>query len=86
MREFFFHQDHLFQGFFSCYSHFTIFYNKLRVCPCAGNILCVWVFNKKDVELKPSFANLLKCLSIYDILLLVSCHFYCSLTQSKSQF
>jgi hypothetical protein len=36
-----------------------------------GNILCVWVFNKKDVELKPSFANLLKCLSIYDILLLV---------------
>ena len=29
----------------------------------AGNILCVWAFNKKDVELKPSFANLLKYLS-----------------------
>ena len=29
----------------------------------AGNILCVWAFNKKDVELKPSFANLLKFFS-----------------------
>ncbi len=41
-----------------------------------GNILCVWVFNKKDVELKPSFANLLKCLSVYDILLLVGRHIF----------
>jgi len=36
-----------------------------------GNLLCVWTFNKKDVELKPSFANLLKCLSIFDTVFLV---------------
>jgi hypothetical protein len=30
----------------------------------------VWAFNKKDVELKPSFANLLKCLSVFDSLFL----------------
>ena len=36
-----------------------------------GNLLCVWAFNKKDVELKPSFANLLKCLSIFDTIFLV---------------
>ena len=38
----------------------------------SGNLLCVWTFNKKDVELKPSFANLLKCLSIFDTVFLVS--------------
>ena len=38
----------------------------------SGNILCVWTFNKKDVELKPSFANLLKCLSIFDTIFLVT--------------
>ena len=32
--------------------------------------MCVWAFQKKDVELKPSFANLLKCLSIFDSLFL----------------
>ena len=32
----------------------------------AGNLLCVWAFNKKDVELKRSFANLLNCLAIFD--------------------
>ena len=37
-----------------------------------GNLLCVWTFNKKDVELKPSFANLLKCLSMFDTVFLVS--------------
>lgn len=37
-----------------------------------GNILCVWTFNKKDVELKPSFANLLKCLSVFDTIFLCS--------------
>ena len=31
-----------------------------------GNIICVWALDKKDVELKPSFANLLKSLSIFD--------------------
>ena len=36
-----------------------------------GNILSVWIFNKKDVELKPSFANLLKCLSLFDTMFLV---------------
>jgi hypothetical protein len=38
----------------------------------SGNLLCVWIMQRKDVELKPSFANLLKCLSIYDSILLVS--------------
>ena len=37
-----------------------------------GNIACVFVFNHKSVDLKPSFSNILKCLSIYDILFLVS--------------
>ena len=36
----------------------------------AGNLLCVWAFNKKDVELKRSFANLLNCLAIFDSLFL----------------
>ena len=48
------------------FSHFLI----------SGNILCVWTFNKKDVELKPSFANLLKCLSIFDTIFLVSLKFH----------
>ena len=37
----------------------------------AGNIACVFVFNHKSVDLKPSFSNILKCLSIYDMGLLV---------------
>ncbi|XP_023337723.1 FMRFamide receptor [Eurytemora carolleeae] len=36
-----------------------------------GNILCLFVFNQKKVELKPSFSNILKCLSVFDILFLV---------------
>ena len=36
-----------------------------------GNILCLCVFNQKSVDLKPSFSNILKCLSIYDICTLV---------------
>ena len=43
------------------------------ICSILGNVLCVWTFNKKDVELKPSFANILKCLSIFDTIFLVSC-------------
>ena len=39
-----------------------------------GNLACIWVFSGKSVDLKPSFANILKCLSIYDICLLVSLH------------
>ena len=35
-----------------------------------GNIVCVWALDKKDVELKPSFANLLKSLSIFDSIFL----------------
>jgi len=35
-----------------------------------GNILCVFVFHKKKVDLKPSFSNILKCLSILDSLFL----------------
>ena len=37
----------------------------------AGNIICVFVFTQKSVELKPSFSNILKCLSICDTLFLV---------------
>ena len=36
-----------------------------------GNIFCLFVLSNKSVELKPSFANLLKCLSVYDTALLV---------------
>jgi len=35
-----------------------------------GNLLCLFVFNQKSVDLKPSFSNILKCLSIYDMALL----------------
>merc|ERR1712223_633630 len=35
-----------------------------------GNLLCVFVFNHKSVDLKPSFSNILKCLSVYDMALL----------------
>lgn len=35
-----------------------------------GNLLCLFVFNHKSVDLKPSFANILKCLSVYDTALL----------------
>ena len=38
----------------------------------SGNVLCLFVFTQKKVELKPSFANILKCLSVFDILFLVS--------------
>ena len=38
-----------------------------------GNILCVFVFTKKKMDLKPSFSNILKCLSLFDILFLVGC-------------
>ena len=38
---------------------------------CLGNVTCVFVFNHKSVDLKPSFSNILKCLSIFDILFLV---------------
>lgn len=37
-----------------------------------GNIFCLFILSNKSVELKPSFANLLKCLSVYDTALLVS--------------
>jgi len=51
-----------------------------------GNILCVWTFNKKDVELKPSFANLLKCLSIFDTIFLASMFLQYSLPQMSEEF
>ena len=38
-----------------------------------GNVLCVFVFTKKKMDLKPSFSNILKCLSLFDILFLVGC-------------
>jgi len=42
-----------------------------RFWTCLGNIACIFVFNHKSVDLKPSFANLLKCLSVYDVIFLV---------------
>ena len=47
----------------------------IAVFGIVGNITCVFVFNHKSVDLKPSFSNILKCLSIYDILFLVSAIF-----------
>jgi len=35
-----------------------------------GNILCVFVFSQSKLELKPAFANILKCLSVFDTLFL----------------
>ena len=43
----------------------------IAVFGIVGNITCVFVFNHKSVDLKPSFSNILKCLSVYDILFLV---------------
>ena len=37
-----------------------------------GNLICLVVLNNKNVDLKPSFSNLLKSLSVYDILILVN--------------
>ena len=37
-----------------------------------GNITCLLVLSNKSVDLKPSFSNLLKCLAVYDILILVN--------------
>ena len=50
--------------YYYCYYYLT------RTTP-PGNIACISVFSSKSVDLKPSFANILKCLSIYDICLLV---------------
>ena len=36
--------------------------------------MCVFVFTKKKMDLKPSFSNILKCLSLFDILFLVGCN------------
>ena len=36
-----------------------------------GNIFCLFVLNHKCVDLKASFSNLLKCLCVFDILILV---------------
>jgi len=37
----------------------------------AGNVLCVFVFSTRNLDLKPAFSNLLKCLSVFDILFLM---------------
>lgn len=42
-----------------------------RVC-VSGNILCVSVFSRSKLDLKPAFANILKCLSVFDSVFLVS--------------
>ena len=38
----------------------------------AGNILCVFVFSRSKLDLKPAFSNILKCLSVFDTIFLVS--------------
>ena len=50
----------------------------------AGNILCLFVFNNKSVDLKPSFSNILKCLSVYDIAMLVSSYYNVDILNVKS--
>ena len=50
--------------------YYYYYYYLTRTTP-PGNIACISVFSSKSVDLKPSFANILKCLSIYDICLLV---------------
>ena len=38
----------------------------------SGNILCFFVFTKKKkMNLKPSFINILRCLSVFDTIFLV---------------
>jgi len=58
----------------------------LATAGIVGNLLCVWTFNKTDVELKPSFANLLKCLSIFDTIFLVCILLEYSLPILSQQF
>ena len=36
-----------------------------------GNIVCVFVFSRSNLDLKPAFSNILKCLSLFDICFLV---------------
>ena len=48
-----------------------IFKQLLILLFISGNVLCVFVFTKKKMDLKPSFSNILKCLSLFDILFLV---------------
>ena len=40
-----------------------------------GNVLCLFVFSNKHLDLKPAFSNILKCLSVFDIIFLVRCDF-----------
>ena len=51
-----------------------------------GNIICVWALAKKDVELKPSFANLLKSLSIFDSIFLACVTLQFSLPKLSEDF
>ena len=37
----------------------------------SGNVLCLFVFSNKHLDLKPAFSNILKCLSVFDIVFLV---------------
>merc|ERR1719219_775672 len=36
----------------------------------AGNVLCLFVVSNKHLDLKPAFSNILKCLSVFDIIFL----------------
>ena len=49
----------------------SYFNNNFNIKFCAGNCLCLFVFCNKHLNLKPAFSNLLKCLSVFDIIFLV---------------
>ena len=44
---------------------------KIRLAIFLGNIVCVFVFSRNNLDLKPAFSNILKCLSLFDICFLV---------------
>ena len=43
-----------------------------KIIDIQGNIVCVFVFSRSNLDLRPAFSNILKCLSLFDILFLVS--------------
>ena len=44
----------------------------LYIWKSSGNVLCLFVFQHKNVNFKHSFKNILRCLSVIDIIFLVS--------------
>ena len=44
---------------------------KQEILNFPGNLICLVVLTKSRLDLKPAFSNILKCLSVFDILFLV---------------